>query len=337
MFSQRAYLAKHLDVDHDRLLCTEIICLDSCSSMTNLKRHLHSKHDKLIYGLACYESTKCTQKTFHTAEEVIQHMTGEKHKFQKCEVEDCNKLFSHKKNKDSHEESHGPRQYCEKCMKNVLVTRFQTHVKSCSKVEEVVCDPCGKKFTNMSNWLKHMKLKHSNDPDKLYCDPCEKYFTKEACFLKHMSTKHEDANIDNEEDKSDASKPTVGADGSLRYCFICNKCYDNLKSHQDEVHKCQNCNGIFDMLIHQEVCKQSARNNKDNEIANKYACTTCNKTFDLQKKLKEHKLTEHSTKTFECDHCQKTFQSSMMFSTHMNSIWHEWFETPSRRIEKCPM
>lgn len=198
------------------------------------------------------------------------------------------------------------------------------------------CPKCSKIYRTWSRLKFHTKQQHL----KKSCPDCDMVFTKEHVLRKHQEDVH--------------GKPQ-GQPGERVYtCSLCNTMLNTLTelmNHRRDVHpelsqlktadqlssatmlsvinnndndsvddtelsvsKCPDCSEIFtsNKLLSDHIKEKHANSNKS-----KFVCSTCELSFDDEKRLKNHRGLIHGEKPFDCSFCDKKFQYSSQVIWHM--------------------
>ena len=173
-------------------------CKKVKSNMTNLRRHILRQHKKYIFGMTCYDNPRCKPNTFPSEELMNEHMT-EEHKYKKCNINGCTKVFAFERNRGSHVSSvHSPKKRCPYCTKMYPTEEFENHRQSCTakNMEPIKCDHCEKTFAKVSSLKKHqyvhnqeLNLLHSRY-DTTKCPHCPQRFARKYMILKHVQSEH---------------------------------------------------------------------------------------------------------------------------------------------------
>lgn len=105
---------------------------------------------------------------------------------QKCSI--CDKIFNHAGNLRTHMKLHvGERKFkCEDCSKTfVLAQHLKSHIQIVhTNSRREMCSICGKLFSHVGNYRKHMKIHEGYRP--FSCSICSKRFAQSSNFKNHM-------------------------------------------------------------------------------------------------------------------------------------------------------
>jgi len=206
---------------------------------------------------------------------------------------------------------------------------------------ELVCLTCLRRFSNIQNLRRHLRLhlsRDSNIPDfesdsencdnnnKRYnCDFCPEKFDNKCGFLVHEKT-HAGQALE-----CYVCAKTYSDRYSLRYhlrthgigeqirCELCGKHFtkqSRLQSHIDLFHKdirkfeCSQCDKTFKTKIHLEnhLLQHSGER--------PYKCETCGDRFRHKLSLVTHMRVHKDSRPFVCDICGKAFRDSSTMKAH---------------------
>lgn len=138
-------------------------CKNRFDSLLELKQHVFQKNTCTISQLTC----NVCEKTFDNKKRMSQHMKIHEEKV-KYICDKCGKMYKNQFNLENHKSSqHG--EYLEE-HQNVYKCRL-----------------CSEKFDNRTDLYAHMK-NHSKDSQELLCDTCGKCFTNNHNLKNHMRT-----------------------------------------------------------------------------------------------------------------------------------------------------
>jgi KRAB domain-containing zinc finger protein len=195
------------------------------------------------------------------------------------------------------------------------------HEEEIDRIENHVCDACGKMFKRSNSLQKHLEI---HDGRLHECQICGKTFLSEHYLRGHISRKHDN--------KQESLCPHCGE--SFRYrtslnrhirckhdkksvqCTVCGKCFqDNfslnrhIATHMGVTEECDICKQRFrNVALHKKTCniKRTKR----------FACEMCGKKFLTKRYLKTHlKLKHHSPGQHSCN-CGKIFSYSYSLRRH---------------------
>uniref|UniRef100_K1R865 C2H2-type domain-containing protein n=2 Tax=Magallana gigas TaxID=29159 RepID=K1R865_MAGGI len=256
--------------------------------------------------------TKC-----HTAENMVEATVKKPRKEHICEY--CGKEFRQKGHLNVHLLIHtGARPFkCDVCLKEFnqkqilkrhLVTHRQNpnnerqksiHFLPKASYEELMCESCGKIFTNKYNFQKH-RLIHSGQKPFL-CGECGKSFRQKNHLVDHQRI-------------HSGNRPFV--------CDVCSKTFSqkqNLKKHQQRHEKQDN----------KQPTEQKIHSNNDSNLSSETTNTNndSNNTGKTQVQAREkvfscnilEAIVKKTLQTFQCDHCGKDFKRKEYLKVHLRT------------------
>ncbi|XP_073845574.1 uncharacterized protein isoform X2 [Musca autumnalis] len=261
----------------------------------------------------------------------------------------CNKKFIKRSMLVDHVHCHLNPEYfkCNLCPK-VMADRFclTQHYKNnhSNKVNEEICDICGKAFNHPMKLKKH-KLVHIPDEEKKYpCKECGKLFASNSLLSNHIAFVHTKkyakiCDICGIElcSKEVFERHQLKHKGITRPTVTCNICGLKmtdpyyLKRHiatqhpedgkkEFPCHLCSKISPTLKSLKRHIVYKH--------ETGYDFKCTICDKAFKRPHTLKEHMSSHTGTPLHACPHCPKTFNSSANMHHHRKKVHpKEWEET----------
>ena len=192
---------------------------------------------------------------------------------------------------------------CDICSKKFQsVSHLKRHEVSSHYEIKSTCSLCGLQFSREDNLEAHKKLVHGDGEKNEYqCElsNCQEVFTRKSNFERHCQTKP-------------------------RECSICTEIFCTLKQlqqhHKSEHAKfhCQKCDKSFPLMSH--LNRHLDGNLKAADGSFKNQCDVCNTVCCTKLDLLKHKKLNHRESPekaeFECDYCQKTFNSRFGFKAH---------------------
>lgn len=259
--------------------------------------------------------TKC-----HTVENMVEVTVKKSQREHICEY--CGKEFRQKGHLNVHLLIHtGARPFkCDVCskefnqkqiLKRHLVTHRQNpnderqksiHFPSKASYEELMCESCGKIFTNKYNFQKH-RLIHSGQKPFL-CGECGKSFRQKNHLVDHQRI-------------HSGNRPFV--------CDICSKTFSqkqNLKKHQQRHEKQDNKQPTEHMIN----SNNDSNHYSDTTITNNDSNSNiAGKTQQVQARQKVFScnileaIVKKALHTFQCDHCGKDFKRKEYLKVHLRT------------------
>ncbi|KAI8431691.1 hypothetical protein MSG28_016160 [Choristoneura fumiferana] len=221
---------------------------------------------------------------------------------------------------------------CPECGRTLpSIACFKKHMQNVhSGNQDAICKVCCKVFKTMKTLRRHEKNVHGGQkveskPSKvgdLQCSQCEKKFTTNTALFWHFERYH------SENKRSTACqicKKELSDHGSLKRhldmvhslesarCHICSKTFKshmNLQRHIRVTHAppeaaqtCDTCNKTFKCSMHLRI-HINAVHSKEGI----FTCDICNKEFASKKYMLKHKKTHVDVKEFPCEICKKLFK-----------------------------
>ncbi|ELT87606.1 hypothetical protein CAPTEDRAFT_179867 [Capitella teleta] len=294
-FSQQE-VETHVGLVHDRqLLCDDcrVVFTDTGAYETHMRMH-HDVDAPLVH------KCKSCAKEFSKKTDLQRHKQTDH--FTKCSV--CERTFSSRQAQVKHElQEHATSSMftCDLCQELCTsVAALRKHKERHKHKERggIICDICGKSFSDRSSLHHHKKGIHTNEKP-FSCTQCDSKFNFSNSLKLHM-LKHKGV------------RP--------HKCQICDRSYltaNHLKSHMLGVHAaekpfvCMVCDKQFPyenslrmhMLLH-----TSER---------PFKCKHCAKGFVSKNGLKGHEATHNDGKRFMCSVCRKMFKTESQQKAHM--------------------
>jgi len=294
-------------------------CDEVFKSASALKRHA-----------VVHRTYKCSDcdKIFKLASELKQHAVV--HQTTECNI--CNKTFTQytglrKHMKNTHSEglkSH----MCITCGKVFAqAASLATHMSVHTGEKPYLCPVCGKAFADNSNMRGHIKTVHIVEGE-FPCQTCNRMFKSKLRLMRHERCMHTDlprpytchhcgkgflvqSSLVVHERMHTGEKPFQ--------CTICLRSYRRhniLKEHIRKMHvlKCDTCPEVYQWK------KQLKQHIKDVHTPSKiWACETCNRTFDNQRKLQYHETIHKGEPQFSCTICSSRFYRKPELLKHIQT------------------
>lgn len=191
-FASKRYLQTHLNYVHkhkdpEPLTCT--VCSKTFIREIGLKNHMTRVH----LGIVDYFKCEFCDKKFSTKMALKNHQRVVHFKNFSYHCEHCGKGFLYisalnaHKNQNHEGDAHFlpcPEEGCEKSFKARDSLRY--HIEACHGTSQSICDQCGRIFTNMYLYKKHLRNHELEGNKKLYkCEVCDKEVTTKMSLQAH--------------------------------------------------------------------------------------------------------------------------------------------------------
>lgn len=156
------------------------------------------------------------------------------------------------------------------------------------------CEHCGRKFTNLIMYKRHLNLHDPNNPN--VCDVCGKLYADKNTLASHMIS-HQEKTLK---------------------CEVCGKLIDtvkNLENHMrfhtgERPYICSYCNEGF-------ITSSNLRAHERMHSNITYTCNECNKVYKSERTFKKHVRTHNPDKYYDCQYCDRKFISSRDRNKHL--------------------
>ena len=221
----------------------------------------------------------------------------------------------------------------------------------------LACEICGGNFKTKETLAVHTKLKHSDEGPPIYkCETCEKIYRDETSLRRHVRINNHQLPASSSKvikpgyQKCKLCDKVVGRlsfhmkkyHASEHQTFPCNKCdqkfdrKDVLYKHEEKVHstvnrnlpaaiqelrvneeewKCKMCGKSFYSVL--EVENHLLKRNCSKDLAIKYNCELCEKSYKEKHNLTKHIKNKHTVKEkVTCLKCGKKFQLKSSLTRH---------------------
>ncbi|XP_058811323.1 zinc finger protein 271-like [Topomyia yanbarensis] len=293
---------------------------DTCSVKYNtfqeLQKHSLAQHKKRAYVFCC--DRKFTRKP-----RLIDHIQFHLNPAQfRCVV--CSRQFQHsealKAHTDKmHNESEQKTLQCSVCPKTFSQRKFlNIHEKYHRKMNEKRwhCDSCDRYFAYESMLRQHIRVIHLKEC-KYVCYVCAKEFQVLSSYTAHLASHDEDGGRERPpEERVPCSKcDSLVLRKSLRR---------HLLRHTGS-QKCESCG-------HECKSVMALRYHKAQHRKGDLSCSLCGKAFKRQITLKEHMASHTGEVLYNCDFCEKTFNSHANRAAHRKKMHpREWLEDKMRK------
>lgn len=189
-----------------------------------------------------------------------------------------------------------------------------------------VCDICGKRFHDRSQFSRHLAL-HNGAQHQ--CQTCQKVFSSDVILRDHMKTHSNErpltCNICGKDFKwRNALRVHLKKHyGSTYQCYLCGRDFTTksyLMTHVEmhtgprvRSHKCNLC----DKAYYDKSALRKHRATHAVVRSRPYACTLCGKTFLANNNLQTHIKLHQNERPYKCDVCGKSFNMKGHLKRHM--------------------
>lgn len=263
---------------------------------------LLDKHKDIHLGGWSYMCKIC-HKGFN-----FHHLLQSHISFHKTEVtfpcHTCGKVCVSRYKLKAHMKLHGDQYVCRICKqtfstKECLKSHRSIHRKPTIKKEIFICKICSAKFQLSVELKNHLRMHASDWP--FTCDVCKKLYRRRGSYLTHVS-------------KCLGVNPYT--------CDICQKTFIrqcHFIEHVNQLHNgvrpfsCDTCHKRFNSKSNLEIHSQV----HSTRLPTIYKCSLCQQMFNSLRKLKGHKIREHSLyRPYKCSTCKKIFIFKSQLTSH---------------------
>ena len=262
-----------------RYYCEDAACSKTFTSLVRLKKHLIKSHN-------IDTPTDITPKPIHT---VKCPFCRDEFKVAEGKV-GCHRLRRHLKSVHSKLEGEEPWQ----------------QIMNEEAAETVICQTCGKSYTNQATLESHVKLMHSDNTEMESCHICGKSFKKGGSTLwGHIRTHEDGGHI----------CPICGAKFKVKSYL-----QRHIKSHDPDCKRYE-CDICGDKFTRPYLMKQHKEFTHKKNLP--FKCNECGKSLRSNTFLKIHMRSVHSKeKPFPCEVCG--FRSSRVdnLNIHRTKVHH---------------
>lgn len=330
-FFFRAHAMNHYHHAHRSITCKD--CNAVVPTLTALISHSMQKHRTR----GVFRCAQCNQ-AFHTAGKLHYHLEGHLGLF-KCDP--CGKSFMTLNNLDLHKANY--------CPGSEVLTPSETRFRVRGK-NSITCPICRVEFVRKNSFHKHMVQWHQDQAavmplkktPQLICEKCGKFYSNSTSLKTHMQS-HTSENIILACPFPGCLK-TFRCDKNLRMhaqihqknreyiCELCGKrlkSYPSLKSHRIRhlgvlPYKCRYCGKGF-LESRKRIQHERGVHTGDCE----HKCDECGKGYATATGLKTHRNIHSSIRPFNCNDCESSFVDRFSLKSHQRT------HTKPFRCEHC--
>ncbi|XP_055590798.1 zinc finger protein 808-like [Uranotaenia lowii] len=286
------------------------ICGKNFDDKPNLNVHIRDLHN----GEKINDCDKCN-KRFQTKRKLEDHYARRHIGMPRYQCESCGKKYFHfgayrYHIKVSHlEEYHGG-------LRALPINELYS-MDGCVVIDgpnTLRCQICKKTCTSKKMFDRHMKIAHRKKQWMLACNKCDKIYEKKVSLDDHYACDHLDV---------------------IRYaCEFCGESFTWRHAYFEHLKK-QHSNKYRDLVRRNKTHvisynKLNIGNDLDeiltNDTLRERSCVMCIRIFNSKTELFEHIQSQHLSKTFDCNRCDKMFyvesQLELHFAeTHADKPW----------------
>ena len=319
--------AKDLLVSEEKPYHCEF-CDHKCKNKHALRAHVRRTHEgKTAPYIKC---SLCEQSFQYRASLNVHIQTvHEKKKLFACEL--CSQKFGRRGTLNLHIRNVHQKLYCKKssdkiytctCGKKMITEQgLKLHVKnSCGKGKNILCPVCKEVFESFSSRMKHFAVAHPQRT--IYdCSFCNSKYLEKSQLRQHLKNRHE------KEHGPEIYSSLPAPKGGNKKCPVCKEIFksrsDTMKHytlmHPDaSIYNCSVCDDKFVTLNGLKWHNFNAHERKVSDLG----CIFCGKEFAEKEELKNHILTTHKDKKYECSECEASYLSQVTLQSHIEQV-HE--------------
>ncbi|XP_055626281.1 gastrula zinc finger protein XlCGF26.1-like [Toxorhynchites rutilus septentrionalis] len=302
------FIAENVNIECDT-------CAEKYETFQQLQQHSLEKHQKRAYVFCC-------DHKFSRKPRLIDHIQFHLNPLQfQCDI--CSKSFRHsealKYHKDKLHSGEEKTLQCSMCPKTFSKQKFlKIHEKYHRKLDEKNwhCATCDRYFAYESFLRQHNRTAHPNEY-KFVCHVCARGFYVRSSYVAHMEL--HDENL--KRNKPPDERVQCSECGSWVY-------KKGLRKHMlchTGTQTCDHCG---------KECKSvmALRYHKAQHRMGDFNCSLCGKAFKRQRTLKEHMASHTGEVLYQCDFCEKTFNSHANHASHRKKVHpKEWLEDKKQK------
>ncbi|XP_050518877.1 zinc finger protein ZFP2-like [Diabrotica virgifera virgifera] len=297
-------LYEHITKEHvkEEMYCKE--CDKTFLSKTWFEDHkiFHVE----INEIDMYKCSRC-KSTFTTNYSLMEHVQ-EAHIKYKCGQ--CDVTFPYKQNLDEHNRHlhvTAEELLCNECGKTFTNVKYLRRHEKTHKPEKYVCYICGKILVNKPGFKLHMRVHTGEKPYK--CNFCNKAFRQSSVCNTHKKRIH-------------GESPYPGMIRMIEKPYSCSQCKKSffntaslmihMRVHTGEKpYSCSMCKKAFSYASSFKIHMQTHNGERP------YPCFECNKSFTDRTGLIKHMRVHSKEKPYSCSICKRAFSQSASLKIHM--------------------